>query len=191
MSADTATCAGSRPEPSDVGALRLEPCARARYARALKVLSLTDTELVAEQGPVLIRIVDGGITNHHTMDRVIAYYDEMLTRYPAIGFVVVFEHGTSPPDSASLRYIRQRSDAYGDRLVVAIVAAGLGFWASALVRLAAAFARASRHTLLVATNLEQAIEQLSMELVGIDAAEIVEQCERLRKQLQDRRRVTS
>ncbi len=138
-------------------------------------------------GPILIRVVATAPTEREVLDFAAARFDETLERYSAVACLVVTEHGTPLPSGDALRYVRERYDLYGERLVMAYAVLGLGFWAGTAVRLGAALVRASGHTALLDTPLERVCERLSLELVGVDPQALLARVEQLRARVQDRR----
>lgn len=152
----------------------------------MKVHHLSAHEILAEHGAVLVRVLDGEALSCDHVDRACEILDEMLTRFAAVGLVLVLEHGTPLMDPETVRYIRERFDPYGDRVVVVPIVLGLGFWRSAVLRAAAQFPK-SGHTVLPSVSLEHGAEALARELVGIDPGAIIAVCEQLRLRLRCQR----
>ena len=138
-------------------------------------------EILAERGPVLIRVLAGEGLDRSRVDRACELLDAMLERYCAVGLIVMFEHDTPLPSRDILAYIRERFDPYGERVVVAVVMLGLGFWLSSFLRMARKFR--SQHTVLPSTSVQDGVEQLALELVGLDTEALARDCEALRARL--------
>jgi hypothetical protein len=146
-------------------------------------------ELLASRGHVLVRYLDGGPTTSEDIDYACGVFDRMLERHPTIAVLVVIEHGTPVPSVSVRSYTAERFGAYNDRVVYGVCMLGLGFWASAAyAALTMIIRNLGKATVVMDTNLEATASRMALELVGLDAKQLVEFCEQLRSQLDDQSR---
>lgn len=148
----------------------------------LRVHHHSDGEIVAELGPVLLRVVNEVETTHESIDRLTAVLDALTARWPLVGVLVLVEHGTPKPAPE----IRRRADevmcSYGDRLVIGYAFLGLGFW-TADARGFATDRAALGLSVFAAGSVHELVSRVSLELVGVDPELIERSCEQLRAEL--------
>lgn len=135
----------------------------------LEVRYRTTQEICATLGPVVIRICDRAPTEVADIDRVEQLFDELLETHKNIALLLVLTHGTALPDSVGQRRAKESMHRYADRLVGVVALLGLGFWASAVRTTLSAIIRMVRQeSFALEGSVEEAIERLTMELVGLD-----------------------
>jgi len=139
----------------------------------LRIHHRSDGEVAAELGPLLLRVVRGGSTTDEAVDRLVEMLEGMLARWPAVGVLIIVEHGTPRPTPE----IRRRVDAvlrrHGERVVIGYAFLGLGFWSFEAREFAAERAAALGEPVFVEVDVEQLARRMSLELVGIDPERIV------------------
>lgn len=149
----------------------------------LRVDYRADGEIVAELGPLLLRVVNKVETTHESIDRLVALLERLLARWPLVGVLVLVEHGTPQPAPE----IRQRADEamcrHADRLVIGYAFLGLGFW-TADARGFAAARTSLGLTVFAAATVPELVSRVSLELVGVDPGLIERSCEQLRAELE-------
>ena len=145
----------------------------------------TAQDIYAVCGPVLIRIADGANTELGDIDRIHAWFTEMLAHQPNIGMLLVAHHGNPPPSMATIRYAVQQMGHMQERIVVGVALLGLGFWADTARAVTAGLMRLLRGgAVILASSPEAAIEGMVLELVGLDGAALLAataELERLRR----------
>lgn len=152
----------------------------------LKVRWASEAEILANYGPVVIRILDRGPTELEHIDRMREIFEGPLADRPAVGLLVVVHHDTPLPSAATRRHASQLLDELGDRCSLAVAAVGMGFWASAMRATATGLSLLLRRRLIFETELDRAAQRLSAELVGIDPVGIVAAHDQLYADLQRR-----
>ena len=140
-------------------------------------------ELVAEAGPLFLRLVDGVDTTHESVDRLIATLDRMLTRWPLVAVLVVVEHGTPSPAPEIRRRVDDELRRFGDRIVIGYAFLGLGFWTVGAREFAAARAATIGVPVIVANEVRELATRVSLELVGVDPELIERSFAQLRAEL--------
>lgn len=148
----------------------------------LRVHYRGDGDIVAELGPLLLRVVNGVETTHETVDRLIASLDRLLARWSIVGVLVLVEHGTPKPASEVRRRVDEALGSHGQRIVIGYAFLGLGFW-TADAREFAAERAALGMTVFAAGTVRELVTRVSLELVGVDPELIVRSCEQLRSEL--------
>ncbi|WP_106091718.1 hypothetical protein [Enhygromyxa salina] len=152
----------------------------------LEVRYQTAYEICASVGPIVIRICDGVRTEVADLVRQELLFDKLLVTHANIAMLVVFTHGTPPPDGAAQRHAKQFMRRYRDRVVVSVALLGLGFWASAVRTALSAIVRVVGHgSISIEGTVEHAISRVTMELVGIDASEVLRDYELLWAKLKE------
>jgi hypothetical protein len=137
-------------------------------------------EVVAEAGPLLLRIINGAVTTHASVDRLVALLDDMLERWPVVGVIAVVEHGSPQPNPEMRRRVDEVMRGYGERIVVGYAFLGIGFWSTDARRFGEERAAALGVPVFVETELAPVVASVAGELVGVEAAVVVEIIERLR-----------
>jgi hypothetical protein len=138
-------------------------------------------EVVAEVGPLLLRIINGAVTTHASVDRLVALLDEMLDRWPVVGVLAVVEHGSPQPNPEMRLRVDDEMRRYGERIVVGYAFLGIGFWSTDARRFGEERAAALGVPVFVETQLEPVVASIVGELDGVDAAAaVVEVVEGLR-----------
>lgn len=142
-------------------------------AHVLEIKHLSDTQIYATWGPVLIRIADGATTEPPEMDRLHMLFLELLDEWPTIGMLLVAHHGNPIPSITALRYANTLMGDLDDRLVIGIALLGLGYWAEASRAAINVLTRLVRgNTYLLAGSVESAVDKMALELVGLDREQL-------------------
>jgi hypothetical protein len=148
----------------------------------LRVHHRSAGEIVAELGPVLLRLVNGVETTHESIDRLAALLDSLVARWPLVGALILVEHGTPTPALEIRRRADEVMSSHGDRLVIGYAFLGLGFW-TADARGFAAERAALGLSVFAAGTVHELVSRVSLELVGVDPELIERSCEQLRAEL--------
>lgn len=142
-------------------------------APTLEVKHHSDTQVYATWGPVLIRIVDGAVTEPAEMDHLHVLFLELLDEWPTIGMLLIAHHGNPIPNLTTLRYANQLMGNLDDRLVIGVALLGLGYWAEASRAAINFLARLVRgNTYILAGSVESAVDKMAFELVGLDREQL-------------------
>jgi hypothetical protein len=155
----------------------------------LEIKHQSDTQVYATWGPVLIRIVDGAVTEPRDMDRLHVQFLEMLDEWPTIGMLLVAHHGSPIPSLATMRYGNQLMAQLDDRLVVGVALLGLGYWAEAsraAINFLTRFVRGN--TYILASSVESAVDKMAFELVGLDREQLCLATAELERQFRNKNR---
>lgn len=140
-------------------------------------------ELVAELGPLMLRVLNGIETTHESVDRLIATLDRLLDRWTLVGVLVLVEHGTPKPSPEIRRRVDDDLRRYGDRIVIGYAFLGLGFWTVDAREFAVERAAALGTTVFAAGSVRELATRTSLELVGVDPELVERSCEQLRSEL--------
>lgn len=140
----------------------------------------SDREVVAEAGPLLVRVVNGVETDQSSVDRLVTTLDSMLARRTLIGMVVIVEHDSPRPSPEIRERVDKELRRYGEQIVLGYALLGLGFWAFDAGGFAAERVASLGTVVLVERELGPLAERMALELVGVDAERLVRRCEALR-----------
>lgn len=149
----------------------------------LRIHHHTEVELVAEAGPLFLRILNGAVTTNTCVDRLLKQLDDMLERWPIVAIIVVVEHGTPHATPEIRRRVDTDLRRYGDRIVVGYALLGLGFWGVDAKQFGAERAAELATEVYVESSLVALAGRLAFDLVGVDPGVIVSTCEQLRAEL--------
>lgn len=141
-------------------------------------------QAVAILGPVAIRVIRSARTEAADIDCLRGLIDGVLASSPAAGMWIVVHHGAPIPDASARRHAGRVLRAYNDRLSISYSMLGLGFWANAARAATMTVARLIGTHAPVEATLEAGAERLSMDLIGIDPAALVEAHDELLAQIQ-------
>ena len=139
--------------------------------------------MVAELGPLFLRVINGVPTTHEDVDRLVAILDRMLLRWPLVALLVVVEHGSPSPSPEIRRRVDDELRRYGERIVIGYAFLGLGFWTVDAREWATERATTLGVPVFVASDVGELASQVSLELVGVDPGLIVRGFGRLRTAL--------
>jgi hypothetical protein len=154
---------------------------------SLEIKHQSDTQVYATWGPVLIRIVDGAPSEPSDMDQLHVIFLELLDEWPTIGMLLIAHHGNPVPNLTTLRYANQLMGELDDRLVISIALLGLGYWAEAGRAAISMLTRLVRgNTYFFASSVDDAIEKLVLELVGLDRAQLSSTCTDLERRFRNK-----
>ncbi|MFO7562454.1 MAG: hypothetical protein R6X02_07410 [Enhygromyxa sp.] len=149
----------------------------------LRIRYRSEGEMVAELGPLFLRVINGVATTYEDVERLVATLDRMLTRWPLVGVLVVVEHGSPSPSPEIRRRVDEELRRYGDRIVIGYAFLGLGFWTVDAREWASERAASLGVPVFVTTDLPELARRASFELVGVDPGLVVQGFERLRAAL--------
>ena len=149
----------------------------------LEIHHRTEAEVIASEGPVVFRIINGARTDVEDVARVFEIVDGILERQAAAGLFVAVEHGSPLPSAEVRRFVGERMPLYGERLVVGYALTGLGFWASAARLFTVGLAKLGRITTIIESSTEAIAERMALELVGLDGQALARRVEELRTQV--------
>jgi hypothetical protein len=154
---------------------------------SLEIKHQSDTQVYATWGPVLIRIVDGAPSEPSDMDQLHVIFLELLDEWPSIGMLLIAHHGNPVPNLTTLRYANQLMGDLDDRLVISIALLGLGYWAEAGRAAISMLTRLVRgNTYFLASSVDDAIDKLALELVGLDREQLSSTCATLERQFRNK-----
>lgn len=157
---------------------------RVQESVELRLRHQSDREVCASWGPVVIRICDGARTEMEDLLRVQQVFDELLETHETVAILLVFMHGTPPPDAQAQRYVRESVARYRDRLILSAALLGLGFWASTARATLGLVARVvGPGNMWLENSVDRAIDRLAFELVGLDANALLTVYQQLTDQL--------
>jgi hypothetical protein len=142
-----------------------------------------DGEMVAELGPLFLRVINGVPTTHADVDRLVETLDRMLDRWPLIAVLVAVEHGSPSPTAEIRRRVDDELRRYGDRIVIGYALLGLGFWTVDAREWATERAATLGLPVVVANDIRELASQVSLELIGVDPELIVRGISQLRAAL--------
>jgi hypothetical protein len=150
---------------------------------SLRIHSRTPGEIVAQLGPVVIRVVGGYETTEASILGLFDVIAEVLREHPVLAMLVVVEHGSPVPTGEVRRCIDEQLTNYADCVITGYAMLGLGFWAQQARDFAQDRTRLEGCTILVDIELARLVERLASELVGIDAEQLIEVAQQLRAEL--------
>lgn len=140
----------------------------------LTVHNIDEGAALATYGPIVIRVITTAPTDLPSLERAFERVDAALERWPEVGMWVIAHHGAPVPDAAARRFSNRAMRERAQRVSFAFTMLGLGFWATAARTATLAMLKllGDRNTPIEAT-VEAAAEQLCMDLIGPDPAQLV------------------
>ncbi|KIG18445.1 hypothetical protein DB30_00730 [Enhygromyxa salina] len=150
---------------------------------SLRIHKRSAGEILAQLGPVVIRVVGCAKTPLARVPELYGFVDQVLSEYPIVAMLIVVEHGAPVPDEDVRRSIDVQLQARADKLVVGYALLGLGFWAERARAFADHRIRLEGCTILVDISLSALIQRLALEFVGIDPDQLTQVVEQLRTQV--------
>ncbi|NVB38309.1 hypothetical protein G6O69_10740 [Pseudenhygromyxa sp. WMMC2535] len=143
----------------------------------------TDAEVLASDGPVIYRVINGAPTGVEDALRTFEIIDRALERYAVAGLMVAVEHGSPFPTTEARRWLSENMPRYGDRLVTGYALTGLGFWASSARLITVSIAKLGRITAIIESSVDAIAERMALEVVGLDPRQLVSRVDELQGML--------
>lgn len=149
----------------------------------LEIHELGEHAACATVGCVILRIIDGALTEVDTIDRFMTHAEAVLARAHFTGLWIVVNHGSPPPTLGVARHAARRLNAHGERQTTVYSMLGIGFWVAAARRTTVILNKLLRSPSFIEDTVEAGARRLAMELVGVNSDELIEAHDRLRAKM--------